>query len=220
MDKKQALEKMSNFFTARVNGYDKHMLNEVKGCKEAYQKLAELIPIQTEKILDLGCGTGLELEGIFNRLPYVSVVGIDLTQSMLDVLKQKYADKNIKLICGNYFNVNLGKNIFDTAISFQTLHHFPHADKVGLYTKIYKALKSSGTYIEVDYMVMEQSLEDQFYAENDRLRREMSIPDGEFYHFDTPCTIENQISMFKQAGFATAEMVFRKENNTIIITKK
>ena len=67
---------------------------------------------------------------------------------------------------------------------------------------------------------MEQSLEDQFYAENDRLRCEMSIPDGEFYHFDTPCTIENQISMFKQAGFATAEMVSRKENNTIIITKK
>ena len=97
---------------------------------------------------------------------------------------------------------------------------FFHADKVGLYIKIYKALKSSGTYIEVGYMVMEQSLEDQFYAKNSRLRREMNIPDGEFHHFETPCTIDNQISMFAQTGFSTADIVFRMQTNSIIVTEK
>ena len=39
--KKPALEKMSDFFTARVAGYDEHMLTEVKGCKEGYIKELE-----------------------------------------------------------------------------------------------------------------------------------------------------------------------------------
>lgn len=183
--KKPSLEEMSDFFTARVDGYDEHMLNDVEGCKEGYIKMVELVPDSTETILDLGCGTGLELDELFKRFPNVSVVGIDLTQAMLDKLMQKHFDKNIKLICGNYFDVYLGANVFDMAISFQTMHHFSIAEKVALYTKIYKALNSKGVYIECDYMVTEQSVEDELFAENARLRREMNIPDGEFYHFDT-----------------------------------
>lgn len=51
---------MSDFFAARVDGYDEHMLNDVEGCKDAYIKLAELLPQDTVELLDLGCGTGLE----------------------------------------------------------------------------------------------------------------------------------------------------------------
>lgn len=68
----------------------------------------------------------------------------------------------------------------------QTMHHFSHAEKVGLYTKICNALKEKGVYIECDYVVTEQSAEDELFAQNARLRRELNIPDGEFYHFDTP----------------------------------
>jgi tRNA (cmo5U34)-methyltransferase len=212
------LERMSDFFTARMDGYEEHMLTD--SGKKAYRKLAELVPGNTAKIIDLGCGTGLELDEIFKRLPSVSVVGIDLTQAMLDKLKQKHPDKDIELICGNYFDVDLGENTFDTAISFQAMHHFSHDEKVGLYRKIRKALKSNGVYIEGDYMVTEQSVEDELCAENARLRLEMNIPQGEFYHFDTPCTVDNQIDMFKQAGFTSADSVFRMEHTTIIIAQK
>jgi hypothetical protein len=69
-------------------------------------------------------------------------------------------------------------------------------------------------------MVTEQTIEDELRAENVRIRRELNIPPVEFYHFDIPFTVENQITMFKEAGFVSAEMVFRIENNTIIIAKK
>jgi tRNA (cmo5U34)-methyltransferase len=216
MNEKRILQKMSDFFTERVDGYEAHML---KFCKEGYQKLAELVPINSKKILDLGCGTGLELDEIFRRLPLVSVVGIDLTQAMLDKLVEKHFGKNIKLICGDYFNVDFGENTFDVAISFQTLHHFPYDKKVGLYTKIRKALIPAGVYIESDYMVTDQSLEDQLCAENARLRRQMNIPQGDSYHFDTPCTIDNQIAMLKKAGFSSVDLVSRMENTTTIIAK-
>lgn len=218
--RKPVLEKMTDFFAARVDGYDEHMLNDVTGCGECYKKMGELIPEKTETILDLGCGTGLELEEIFRRFPDVYVTGIDLTQAMLDRLEQKYHGRNIRLICGDYFKVDFGVNAYDTAISFQTMHHFAPDAKIRLYERICKALKPDGVYIECDYMVEDQSEEDKLFAECARLRREMGVPDGEYYHFDTPCTIDNQITMLKKAGFSTAEMVWRVENTTIIVAEK
>lgn len=139
---------------------------------------------------------------------------------MLDKLEEKYRGKNITLIQGDYFRTDLGQNRFDTAISFQTMHHFSHEMKIGLYRKICDSLKSGGVYIECDYMVETQAEEEYWYAENARIRREQNIPENEFYHYDTPCTIENQIKMFKAAGFLNAEKVYRMENTTIIIAKK
>ncbi|MBD5144362.1 MAG: methyltransferase domain-containing protein [Ruminococcus sp.] len=211
---------MDEFFAARVDGYDEHMLNEVEGCREAYSKMVELVPENTKNLLDLGCGTGLELEGIFKRFPEISVTGIDLAKAMLEKLSEKYSDKNITLINGDYFSTDLGRERFDTAISFQTMHHFSHEMKIGLYKKILDSLKSGGVYIECDYMVETQEEENQWYAENSRIRKELNIPENEFYHYDTPCTIENQIKMFLTAGFASAEKVFRIENTTIIIARK
>jgi len=217
---KPRLEKMADFFAARVDDYDEHMLTEVEGCVEAYRKLAELLPRNTHSLLDLGFGTGLELEEVFKRLPAVSVLGIDLSPAMLNKLRQKHLSNQIQLICDDYFEVDLGEDTFDAAISFQSMHHFSHEKKIGLYARIRKALTTTGVYIECDYMVIDQSLEDQLYAENARLRREMNVPQEAFYHFDTPCTIDSQIRMFQQAGFSSAELVYRMDNTTIIIARK
>lgn len=214
------MEEMSEFFTARVEEYDEHMLTNVKGCKEAYKEVARLVPDTCQKLIDLGCGTGLELDEIFKYLPDISVVGIDLTHAMLKRLKEKYADKAIHLVCGNYFDVDFGLSEYDCAISFQTMHHFLHEMKIALYSKIYKSLKVGGVYIECDYMVEKQADEDFYYAENSRIRKELGILEGDFYHYDTPCTIKNQLSMFKKAGFSESEKVFRIENTTIIISRK
>ena len=214
------LEKMKDFFTARVETYDEHMIENVGGCKEGYAKMAQLISANTENLLDLGCGTGLELDEIYKIKPDIKVTGVDLTQAMLDKLKQKHPDKSLTLINANYFAYDFGERNFETAISFQTMHHFSHEDKIKLYTKIYNALKNGGQYIECDYMVLKQDEEDFYYSENSRIRKELHIPDEGFYHYDTPCTIDNQIKMFYAAGFRHVEKVWREENTTIIIAYK
>lgn len=214
------LELMSDFFTARVDGYDSHMLNNVEGCREAYEKMATLIPKNTATLLDLGCGTGLELDEIFKLLPDISVTGIDLTQAMLDKLHEKHPDKQLNLICGNYFDVDFGKSRFDTAVSFQTMHHFSHKMKIELYKRIFNALSDNGVYIECDYMVENQADENFYFAENERLRKEHNIPEDEFYHYDTPYTIENQIKMLKTTGFKTVSQVFKQENTTMLVARK
>lgn len=215
-----SLEKMADFFEKRVEGYDEHMINEVEGCKEGYVKMASLVPDNTKTLLDLGCGTGLELDEIFKAFPSLSVTGIDLCEAMLKKLREKHNDKDIDLICGDYFTVPFGEERFDCAVSFQTMHHFSHEKKRDLYKKINAALKDTGVYIECDYMVETQEEEDRWFSENERLRKENNIHDGVFCHYDTPCTIENQIKLLTEAGFKKTEKVFRMENTTIIIARK
>jgi len=219
-DKKMLIEQMSDFFTARVDGYDEHMINNVEGCKEGYVKMAELLSQDVVELLDLGCGTGLELDEIFKNKPFINVTGIDLTQAMLDRLKQKYPGKNMTLINSSYFDYDFGTCKYDAVISFQTMHHFSHKDKFKLYSKIFASLKAGGQYIECDYMVIKQENEDFYYSENKRIRKEQDIHDGEIYHFDTPCTIDNQIEMLSKVGFKTAKMSWRVENTTIIVAQK
>ena len=214
------LETMSDFFTARTEMYDEHMLTEVEGCKEGYAKMASLVPDDVQTLLDLGCGTGLELEAIFGRIPQLKVTGIDLTASMLQKLREKFPDKDMKLICGDYFQLEFGENAFDCAVSFQTMHHFAKDKKLTLYKKIWESLKVGGAYIECDYMVLTQAEEDHWFSENDRLRHEQGIVGDEFYHYDTPCTVDNQIKLLKKAGFDSVEQVFRLENTTMLVAKK
>lgn len=214
------LEEMGKFFAKRLDGYENQMIVNVEGCKDGYKVVAENIPAKTEKLLDLGCGTGLELDEIFKFKPNISVTGIDLSAEMLEKLKSKHSDKKIELKCENYFDSDLGENIFDCAISFQTMHHFSHKEKIGLYSKIRNALKNGGIYIEGDYMAKSQFEEDFYYAENERLRKNQNVPEGELCHYDTPCTVENQIKMLETVGFSDIKQIFKKGNTAIIIAIK
>ena len=141
----QKLEQMSDFFAARVDMYDEHMINEVEGCREGYVRMAEYVPADCRRLLDLGCGTGLELEAIFGKIPYVSVTGVDLCEAMLDKLKEKYEGRSISLICGDYFTADFGGG-FDCAVSFQTMHHFSKEKKNFLVKKLCVKLSASFCY--------------------------------------------------------------------------
>ena len=214
------IEPMAEFFKARVGGYDEHMLNNVEGCREGYRKMAELVPSGAKYVLDLGCGTGLELDEIFKLNLDVEVTGIDMTAEMLNLLKRKYIEKKLNLINASYFDVDLGKELYDAAISFQSLHHFTHGQKSGLYKRVHDSLKKGGVYIEGDYMIEDQAQEDFYFSEIRRIKKAQDIPEEEFYHYDTPCTIENQIMLLDKAGFRYVSMVWRKGNTTIIRGEK
>ena len=214
------LEKMSNFFAARADGYDKHMLDNVVGCREGYIEMAKQLPDDCQTLLDLGCGTGLELEEIFRRFPTIAVTGIDLTQEMLDALSRKYASKSPILICGDYFTADFGDVPFDAAVSFETMHHFPKEKKHALYQKIYDALTPNGVYVECDYMVDTQDEEDALFAACKTLRKEQGIPDDVLCHFDTPCTVENQKKLLNGVGFSVVEEVFRMGGTKMLVARK
>ncbi len=123
------LEEMSDFFTKRLDGYEEHM----SIWEKSYQMFAEVLPSDCQKILDLGCGTGLELDQIWQRKSDMDVTGVDLCQSMLDQLLKKHSDKRLTTVCQDYFRYDLGNEKWDAVISFESLHHFLPERKKKLY---------------------------------------------------------------------------------------
>ena len=202
------LEKMNEFFNKRLDGYDEHMMTNIESSDVFYPFTADCLPkTDGAKVLDLGCGTGLELEHYFILNPSAKITGIDLTESMLNALKNKFPEKDLTLICGSYFDVPFDENTFDAAVSVESLHHFTKDEKIPLYTKLYKALKDGGYFILTDYFALTDEDEQAFRKELLRLKKEQGIDDNEFYHYDTPLTVEHETDALLQAGFSSVEVL-------------
>ena len=202
------LEKMSDFFEARLDGYDEHMMTNIESADKFYPFTAKQLPT-TEKchVLDLGCGTGLELQEYYRLNPSAKVTGIDLSQGMLGELKRKFPGKDITLILGSYFDVPLGENVFDAAVSVESLHHFAKEEKTVLYTKLHTALKNNGYFILTDYFSLSDE-EEQMHKQNLlTLKEEQGIEDDEFYHYDTPLTVKHETDALVEAGFSSVEVL-------------
>ena len=96
------LEEMGAFFEARLNGYEEHQLTCIDSAREFYPFTASCLPKAPEsEILDLGCGTELELGFYFETVPTARVTGIDLAQGMLEALLKKFPDRSLTLIAGS-----------------------------------------------------------------------------------------------------------------------
>lgn len=210
------LEAMGDFFTARVSAYEAHMAR----WGEAYQSMAERLPEPCGALLDLGCGTGLELDAIWERFPSLHVTGIDLCEPMLAVLRQKHPGKPLTLRCEDYFEAALGTEAFDAAVSFESLHHFPPAKKEGLFRKLHHALKPGGLYLECDYIACCAEEETLLLEACARKRARDGIPAGQFVHFDTPLTLEHETGLLKRAGFQAVEALACFDGATFIQAKK
>lgn len=202
------LEKMNEFFDNRIDGYDEHMMTCIESAEEFYPYTAGCLPVGNNvNVLDLGCGTGLELEYYFKINPTASVTGIDLTESMLNALKKKFTDKNLSLILGSYFDLPFGIEIYDAAVSVESLHHFTKEEKIPLYAKLHKALKDNGYFILTDYFALSEEDEKTYREELLRLKKLQGIDDNEFYHYDTPLTVEHETEALLEAGFSSVEVL-------------
>lgn len=84
---------------------------------------------------------------------------------------------------------------------------------------LFKSLKQNGFYVETDYTAPNQDYEDFHFNENKRIRSELGITDG-FYHYDMPCTLENQMQMLYNVGFKSVEKMWQHENTAILLATK
>lgn len=202
------LEKMGDFFDNRLDEYDEHQLTCIESAQEFYSYTANCLPKETESyILDLGCGTGLELERYFLLNPSAKVMGVDLAPGMLNALKAKFPDKEIKLVLGSYFDIPFGKKEFNAAVSVESLHHFTKEEKIPLYTKLKTALKDNGYLILTDYFSLSDE-EEQFHRQELlRLKAIQGICDEDFYHYDTPLTVQHEKEALETAGFSTVDVL-------------
>lgn len=221
--KNNQIEPMAKFFDSRAEGYEDHMRGCVNDFSEFYKTISKPIP-DTDKtllILDLGCGTGLEIEDIYKKAPNASLVCVDVSQEMLAKLKEKYSaiSKTISLVKESYLTFKYEPSKYDFIVSVMTMHHFEYDVKLKLYSSIRNSLKDGACYIEGDYIVSEKEekkkLDEYFSLKKSR----PEILDGS-YHIDIPFSKETQLKLFKAAGFSKVDLIWEKGDDVIFVAHK
>ena len=172
-------------------------------------------------ILDLGAGTGLELEGLFARAPNAVVTVIDISAAMLDLLVAKYQaySRQIRIVCGSYLTLPLGVAEYDYAMSVMSLHHFDLQTKTALYQRICEALKDEGTYVEGDRIVPEAE-EQRLSAQGAAVRQQFDVAEVGTHHVDIPFSSTTQEQALRTAGFADIDTTFRTDYGTVVVARK
>lgn len=124
---------------------------------KSYQRRVQRLVISRMKIekgmnvLDLGCGTGQGTIDIAKSLEGTgNVIGIDLSERMIELATNKLADfkhKNIKFMVGSADSIEY-QDFFDYVFSTNAFHHFE--DKGSIFTKVRQSLKQNGVFIVQD----------------------------------------------------------------------
>ena len=100
------------------------------------------------KVLEVGCGTGLNL--MLYRQAGCSVYGIDLSPSMLEVAYSKLGE-DADLQLGDASSMQYQKNFFDLVIAMFLLHDMPSELRPAVMREMIRVTKQEGRILIIDF---------------------------------------------------------------------
>ena len=130
--------------------------------------LIELMNIQnSDKIIDVGSGTGDLIKIIKKKKSNVSITSIDLNIEMLKFGKNKFTNKNINWINCNAEKLPFKDDLFDKYIISFCLRNITYIDKA--LSESMRILKPGGTFFCLEFSTPQSPLVNkiyQFYKKN------------------------------------------------------
>lgn len=104
----------------------------------------------TERILDVGCGTGEFARMAVERFPELAIVGVDATPAMVEVARAKLAGRSrVAFQVSPADALPFGAEAFDAVVCANTLHHL-HTRQQALQEWV-RVLRPGGQLIVVDW---------------------------------------------------------------------
>lgn len=127
--------------------------------------LKNMLPdFKDKRVLDLGCGFGWHCKyAVENGAK--SVIGVDISQNMLNEAKKKASYDNVTYICMPIEDINFQPNSFDIIISSLAFHYIKSFDNIC--SKVNKYLIKDGDFIfSVEHPIFTSyGTEDWYYNE-------------------------------------------------------
>lgn len=124
-----------------------------------FELLADLIPFQRDddiRILDIGAGFGALSEVILERFPNATMVCMDGSAAMLELLQERQArfGDRVETVVADYKNPTwvdaLGEGAaFDAIISSQAMHGL-REQRVRMFRDLYALVRSGGCFLNID----------------------------------------------------------------------
>jgi tRNA (cmo5U34)-methyltransferase len=120
-------------------------------------------------ILDLGVGSGLVAEAVLEAMPGVSVVGVDFSEAMLELARERLVrfGARARLLhhdLAEIGTVALPESRYAAAFSVQTLHHLPDNEKEAAIAWSARAIEAGGLVVIVDQVSVSEPMFAAFAA--------------------------------------------------------
>lgn len=199
---KDHFNKMANFYDTNYKYNTRFTAYKIN------KKVSELVSVikkefgnKNIKILDLGCGTGEYTKKIAERLPGSKIVGLDISDKMIDVAKkkcQKY--KNISLYTGNAYSTKFKNNSYDVICGFYFLHHVS-LNKIR--DEIYRLLKPGGTVFFYEPNILNPCV---YLIKSSRVLKKMVGDTPEEWGIN-PFTVSKRLKYFRPISITTTEFI-------------
>lgn len=174
-------------------------------------------------VLDIGAGTGLFTQFIYEQRPDLHFTLIDISGEMLAVAKDRFAS------AGNvtYKELDFSKEPitgkYDLIISALAIHHLEDEQKEVLYQNIFSALNTGGLFINADQVKGRTPWFDNFYKTHWRENISASDLDSTAIHsalerikLDRFGYLEQQLQMLNHVGFQEVDCIY-KHNNFVVL---
>jgi SAM-dependent methyltransferase len=170
------------------------------------QVLADALPPEPARVLDLGCGDGRLSALVLETRPSVtSIVAVDLSPPMLASARERFAgDPRVKI---DTFDLNdplgeLGEpGRYDVIVSGFAIHHVEHQRKQALFREVAEQLAPDGLFANLEIV---QSATPELHAEFlTAIGRDADDP------ADRLAEVEPQLAWMRAAGLEQVDCLWR-----------
>lgn len=180
-------------------------------------------------VLDLGVGSGLVAEAVLDALPQATLLGIDLSDAMLELARTRLDrfGPRVHLVRHDLADVRdlaLPAGRYAAAFSVQTLHHLSDQEKEAAIAWSAGVVESGGLIVIVDRVAVPESLFDEFAALWRRIDPAVPPTYAEYekqlaHGGDRPATVHDQLSWLQNVGL-DAMCVHAYGNRVVLVGRK
>src|SRR5215472_9661220 len=111
--------------------------------RESYERFAELLT-HRGLVLDLGCGSGLDIPALAAR--GLTVVGLDISGAILRIAQAEVPDVAGRLLQADMRALPLATGSLDGVWADGSLHHLPKEELAGAVREVARVLRSGGLF--------------------------------------------------------------------------
>ena len=216
---------------ANTADFDQGIRQLLPNYDEMLDAVARCVSPQSQRILDLGCGTGGLSMKVLKSCPTAQVVALDYSPRMLEFASDKletagYAPKQwtgIQADFGDWANHQLEiKDGFDACVSSLAIHHLTDEMKLKLFSRIRESLNPGGVFWNADPVLPDlpalseayQSVREEWAAQQGASLAEIRAKTGKStpYGYSNPdqlATLDAHLQMLKTAGFESVAVPWK-----------
>lgn len=179
------------------------------------------------RVLDLGAGTGLLTMYWYSFLSETEYVLTDVSVGMLDIAKKRFRGLEQITYDVSDYRQQFPNDNFDVIISALSIHHLEDSDKKQLFHRIYETLPEGGVFVNYDQFCGETNiatrLMDNYWFEglmHSGLSEQSLEKWRERRKLDRECSVSNEITWLKEAGFQTVQCVYTHQKFSVLMAIK